>query len=385
MLTSNKGSIGVGRIAGIPLRISYSVIALSTVGAIFLATQILPRLDSLLDLRSRLIIAITAVAAFLGSILAHELGHALVARRFGVATSSIRLWILGGVAALVRQAPTPKAEFWIAVAGPLVNAFLAVALFGLANLPVITQDYPILQTVGFILAATNLILALSNVIPAAPLDGGRILTAWLWWRSGDAERARLTSARCGLVFGTLVFGFGLFEVLRLGRSAGWITVMIGAFLVLAARSEVVGAFLRNKLIRTTPRALMTMYPQSVHHSLPVGQMIPQGADAGTGYPVTRWDHSPIGYVCVEQGEHLDPVETSWTTVGHIMSPAELTPRAWANESIDTIFRRLGESHPLIVIHDPSSGAEIGTLTRRQVQPLLALPDVWGRDKRTVQI
>ncbi len=193
-MTSRATTIPLGRVFGIPVRMSWSVVAVALVGSWLLATDVFPSIDDDLSLRSRLMLAGSGVIFFLGSILAHEFGHALAARRHGIQTSSIRLWIFGGVAALSSPARTPLAEFQIAIAGPGTNAALAGAFTGIAAF---ARQFGAPETITMVaggLAVLNLLLTVTNLVPAAPLDGGKVLTSILWAKTGRPEWARLISA-----------------------------------------------------------------------------------------------------------------------------------------------------------------------------------------------
>src|SRR3712207_6323064 len=168
------------------------------------------------------IAAVLAAVAFLASLLAHELAHALVARRNGVEVEGITLWLLGGVARLRGGARTPGAEFCIAGVGPLTSLVLGLLLMagavlarlaGADGLPVAVLEY---------LAGINVVLAVFNLVPAAPLDGGRVLRAFLWRLRGDAWSSAVTAARAGRFFGFALIALGflqLFTVLRFGGSS----------------------------------------------------------------------------------------------------------------------------------------------------------------------
>jgi Zn-dependent protease len=142
----------------------------------------------------------TAVA-FFATLLAHELGHAVVARRAGLWVEGITLWLLGGVAKLDGEAANPRAELGIAAVGPLISLVLAavaasvVAVSAVAGLPRL-----VVASVAW-LARINLLLAIFNLLPAAPLDGGRVLRGLLWWRTQDRLRSAVVAARMGRLLG----------------------------------------------------------------------------------------------------------------------------------------------------------------------------------------
>jgi len=160
--------------------------------------------------------------ALFGSVALHELGHALMARRFGIDTHHITLYPFGGIAMLSQPPSNPRQELWIALAGPAVN-FLLVGLAGLVALLV-----PIVSTPALIFLILNLVLGVFNLLPAFPMDGGRVLRAWFVVRRGYI--AGTTKAlNVGLVFAWGFIVLGLYDSANL--------LLIGGFLLLAIRSE----------------------------------------------------------------------------------------------------------------------------------------------------
>jgi len=164
-VTVLAASLKLGRVAGISVNLHWSVALI----ALLLGGGLAPPLG--------LAAAAAGVVLFLASILGHELSHALVARRFGVGTRSIELWALGGMARLDRESPSPKAEGWIAAAGPLASIGIAAASLGCWFALDSRGDVPTVAAVLGWLGFINLALALFNLMPGAPLDGGRIVKA----------------------------------------------------------------------------------------------------------------------------------------------------------------------------------------------------------------
>jgi Zn-dependent protease len=377
------GSVPLGRILGIPVRVSWSVVIVSIVGSFVVATNTLPRVDDELGLWIRLLLAVATVALFLASILAHEFGHAIAARRHGISTSSIRLWIFGGVAALSSVARTPKAEFQIAAAGPAVNGTLTLLFAGLtaANRWVDGPGALGLVLVG--LAILNGLLTLTNLIPAAPLDGVRVLTSVLWSRTGRAEQARVISARCGLVLSASVISFGFLEMLRWGRAAGLYTVAIGIFLGVSAQGDLNSAAIRRRLAGSVVADILIRSPRPVHDSLSLSdlhRLVPVG-EPSRSLPVQRWEHETIGYVSTASAGSVAEPDRSWTSVGRVMTRSDLVPRAWTTERVLDALERHGTEQPQMLCIDPASGLPIGTVTPDQFRHLMIRPTFWGNDRR----
>jgi Zn-dependent protease len=376
-----QDSLRLGRIAGITVGLHWTVLGMGALVTAVLAAGVLPTAFPGYPAGARWTAAAAGAVVFGASLLAHELGHALVARRHGVGVDGITLWLLGGLARLDRPAPTPAAEARIALAGPLVSGLIGVVLVAVA---VLTRDAawaPLARAVALWLGLVNVLLAGFNLLPGAPLDGGRVLAAVLWRRSGDAERARLLAGRAGLVLGVTLTAFGLFEVVAWRRVTGVGTAAIGVFLVGAARAEIASAVIRGRLARVTMGEVMSAHPPAVPDSATVEQFLrwPGIACGATVFPVTRWDHRPIGWLSIEHARATGAPEHSWVRVGELMVPDASAARAWATESVDRVLDRLHDRLPhLLIVLDPRSGAICGTVGAAQLGSLFSTPDLWGR-------
>ena len=177
---------------------------------------------------------VTALLLF-GSVLLHELGHSLAALRLGVPVRSITLFMLGGVATIEREPRTAFGSLQVAVAGPLVSLGLAL-LFGL-SIHAISHLQPLLGLMAEELARLNLLLALFNLLPGLPLDGGQILQALVWQVSGSRERGVRVSGACGRLLAWMIMSFGLLLLFRGGSIDSLWLVLIGWFLLGASRSQ----------------------------------------------------------------------------------------------------------------------------------------------------
>ena len=229
-------SIRLGRVSGIPVGLHWSLGVFAALVAANLAQYFFPQFAPGLAGPIYLFAGIAAAFLLAGSILAHELGHALVARRGGVGTDGITLWLLGGVARLTAQPRTPRHAFEIAVAGPLVSVALGAASGALA-LGAYLAGFPalVVALLGY-LGAVNGLLAAFNMIPALPLDGGRALQAWKWSRGGDSDVATIEAAKVGRTIGFVLVGLGLLQ-LGSGFGNGLWTALIGLFVLTQARRE----------------------------------------------------------------------------------------------------------------------------------------------------
>jgi Zn-dependent protease len=228
-------NLKVGRLAGIPIGISPLWLVIVALITVSLGSAYYPQeVDGIAPGAAYLLGLLSALLLF-ASILLHELGHAIVARRRGVAIEGIDLWLLGGVAKMRGTPHTGADELRYAIAGPMVTALIA-ALFAalLAALPATAPDA--LRALISYQLLVNLAILGFNLIPAFPLDGGRLLRAALWARSGDMARATSTAAAIGRGFAVVMIAVGVLMTMA-GAPAGLWFAIIGVFLIFAGRAE----------------------------------------------------------------------------------------------------------------------------------------------------
>jgi Zn-dependent protease/CBS domain-containing protein len=251
------------------------------------------------------------------SLAAHELGHALQARREGVRIEGITLWLLGGVARFAGGFPSAGAELRIALAGPLVSLVFGVVLLSgavLAPLP------PALDGVLHWLGSMNLLLLAFNMIPALPLDGGRVLRAALWARSGDHAAATRSAVAISTVFGRFLVAGGVVLVLLTGALGGLWFALIGWFLLNAAAGE---GMLAADPAHPGPRVADVMVTDlvEVRPGMPVQQFLDDvvATHRHLVYPVVGLD-GPVGLVSFRDALHLRHDQRISTRVEQIMVP-----------------------------------------------------------------
>jgi Zn-dependent protease len=218
--------------------------------------------------------ATAAAGLFFGSLLLHELGHAVQARREGIEIDGIDLWFFGGVAKLSRDSETPGEEVRVAAAGPAVTALIILTCAGVTLLVAngtafwdavllrTTDDVSVGLALAAWLATINTILLVFNLIPAFPLDGGRIARSIAWKVTGDKTRGTVFSARLGQLFGWGLVAYGVFQLLQddNGTINGLWTAMLGFFLAQAAKSAVVQSAVQERLEGITASDLMDREP-----------------------------------------------------------------------------------------------------------------------------
>jgi Zn-dependent protease len=224
--------------------------------------------------------AVSSALLFFVSLIFHELGHAVAARREGIGIESIDLWFFGGIARMSRDTDSPGAEFRVAIAGPLVTvAVVAVCLaIGVATVGwpefwdavVLTQGANVTPALLLLswLALINAVLFVFNMIPAFPLDGGRVARAVAWRVTGDRNRGTRFAATLGQGFAYILIGWGIFRLIT-GDLAGLYTAVLGWFLLQAARGAVVQTAFSERIEGVTVADIMDREPVTIPAELPL--------------------------------------------------------------------------------------------------------------------
>lgn len=231
-----NGSVTVGRIRGVPLRIHWTAPLLVIVIGVGLGSSTLPAWAPGHSSTVYRIAALVGALLLAASLVLHEAAHALLARRAGIEVKDVTVFALGGVTRM-GQATTPRTQGWVAAVGPLTSLLLGGLGFAGA---VLTHDAFHWAVPAAVLAWTgwaNVLLGVFNLLPAAPLDGGRVLQAIVWRLRGDRERAIRVAGRCGQVAGALMVLGGWVEFAKGGAGGLWLTVL-GLFVSMAAYAEV---------------------------------------------------------------------------------------------------------------------------------------------------
>ncbi len=285
------GNFTIGRFGGIEVRLHWSLIVVFALIVWSLADGVFPSENAGLSDGTYLGIAVVAALLFLASILLHELGHSWVARREGIEVDSITLWLFGGVAEFKDRFASSGAEFRVALSGPLVSIGLGVVfvLIALADLPTA------LDAVAAWLGYINLILAAFNLLPASPLDGGRVLHAVLWRAKGDFAWATRVASEIGVGFGYLFIALGLVMFIFQGSFSGAWLAFIGWFLLQGARAEARYFATEEALGGLRVRDLMVRRPVTVEADSTIGRFMDDvaGSHRFTTYPVLDRG-SPVG-------------------------------------------------------------------------------------------
>jgi Zn-dependent protease/CBS domain-containing protein len=277
-------SFNIGRIAGIRISFNWSWLIIFGLIVWSLAVYVFPSQDPNLSTATYAIMSVVTAIFFFASILAHEMGHSIVARRNGMEIDGITLWLFGGVSRFREKFRSPGAEFRIGIAGPLVSLLLGAAFLGLSFIP--SLPTPVDGTL-FWLGYVNLFLLVFNLLPALPLDGGRVFRAALWKARCDFGWATRLAANFGRGFAWLMIAGGIFALLVYGSISGIWLALIGWFLLGAAGNELRHMQASEALAGLHVRDLMTSDPETAHADETIGEFADSlgGRPKHSTYPV----------------------------------------------------------------------------------------------------
>lgn len=373
----------IGRVMGIPIRVHASWFLVFLLVTWTLSTGYLPEsLPGLTPERYWIMGGVAAVLMFL-SVLLHELGHSYVALHYRIPIETITLFIFGGVAHMRKEAPTPRAEFLIALAGPAVSFAIGGLCFLFVELAEAIQQQHALQgwiMLGALLGVVNMQLGCFNLIPGFPMDGGRALRAGLWAWGNDFYRATKQAALVGLVFGVLIGLAGLAIMYgsmsggltpSMTSTGGWIT-LIGTFLFAAALASRRQAVVRESLARIPIRDVMITTVASIPALCTLDEAVnqyfqPQGYG---GFPVVE-DGQLIGLITVSEIQNVPLALWPWRRVEQVMRPLSESMMIGPEGPVMQAMERMVQEgcDRLIVVQD---GEILGLVTHSAIIHFLQL-------------
>jgi Zn-dependent protease len=318
-----RDSLTLGRIAGISFGVNWSWVMVFALIVWTLATGIFPSTNPGHDRSTYIGMAIVAALLFFTSLLMHEFGHALEAKREGVEIEGITLWLFGGVAKFRGMFPSAGAEFRIAIAGPLVSLALGtifVLLAWKASLPEVADG--VAAWLGYI----NLTLLVFNLLPALPLDGGRVLRSALWGASGNLGWATHIAALIGRGFGYLFIVGGVALVIWQSAYSGIWIAFVGWFLLQAAAAEDRTLLVRQALRGLRVRDVVVRDPVTTRPDVTLGEFMDDIAwtTRHATYPVTD-NGRVVGLLPLRCVAEVPRSEWERRTVRECMLPREQVP------------------------------------------------------------
>ena len=379
------GSFRVARVLGIDIRIHISWVFIFFLVLLSLADQFFPASYPQWSQQKTFIVSAVAALLFFVSVLLHELAHAIVALRFKMSVSSITLFLLGGVANLTKEPPSAKAEFFMAAAGPLTS----LAIGGLAFLvqQVVTNNIgrlPALQPVEGVasyLSFINIAVAIFNMIPGFPLDGGRVLRSIIWGLRRDRVVATRVAARGGQLVAGLMVVYGASRVIDGEAISGLWMGLIAYFLYGAASQSLQQERVTAAVGNVRVGQLMTTDFRSAPAGIPIGQLIrdivlPNNLQA---IPIVAHERL-VGLVTIADLRKVEQDQWATTPVDVVMTPVSALATVSSNDELVAALDRFGSGDlPLLPVVDRD--ALVGVLFRESVVGYVRMREMLGVDQR----
>jgi Zn-dependent protease/predicted transcriptional regulator len=369
-----RSTIPLGRWFGVPIGLHYSWFVIAWLMTLSLSSEFAAH-NSGWGPATVWSLAIATALLFFVCIVLHELAHAAVARLGGIPVRGITLFALGGIALIDKEAATPAREFWMAIAGPAASFVLGMACLALANVG--GRVAPAGAASGLVavfgwLAYINVSLALFNLIPGFPLDGGRVLRSIVWAATHDAHRATRIAARVGQVVAFVFIAAGLYSLITRNDFGGLWIAFIGWFLLEGAQAYYVDAPLTTTLRGLSVADVMMRDCASVDADTTLQQFVTDQLLhlLGRCFAVTH-DNQAIGLITLDDVKRVGRDRWNQTTVSQVMRPLRslhpVTPSVSVGDALELMERENVNQLPVI-----SNSHLEGVVTRSYLMQALQL-------------
>jgi len=339
-----RGSLVLGAIRGIPIRIHFTWLIIFGLLSWSLASGYFPQRYPDLPITAYWAKAIIAALFLFASILVHELMHALMAQSLRVPIAGITLFALGGVSEMTREPPSPSAEFKIAIVGPLASMALAGLFWGVWRALERQGPDPSFAAIALYLVGLNTAVAIFNMLPAFPLDGGRVLRALIWGVTKNLQKATYLATRVGRVFAYILISFGAISLFAGAGFQGIWMALIGFFLLQGAQASYTQVVLKEALAGVAVRDIMVKDVVSVPPDLSVkalidGYFLTHGYG---GFPVVD-NGRVVGIVSLGDVKRVSPEAYERVTVRDIMTPLNERLSIAPEDDVSLALQRMSEA------------------------------------------
>jgi Zn-dependent protease/CBS domain-containing protein len=367
-----RGSIVLGAIRGIPIRIHFTWLIIFGLLSWSLASGYFPQRYPDLPITAYWIKAIIAALFLFGSVLVHELMHALMAQSLRVPIAGITLFALGGVSEMKQEPPSPSAEFMIAIVGPLASFVLAGFFWLVWRALEREGPDPSFAAIALYLVGLNTVVAVFNLLPAFPLDGGRVLRSIIWGITKNLKKATYLATRVGRVFAYLLISFGAVSLFAGAGFQGIWMALIGFFLLQGAQASYTQVVLKEALAGIAVRDIMVKEVVTVAPSLSVHELIHDYflTYGYGGFPVVE-NGQVVGLVSLAEVKKVSSTEYDRLTVGEVMVPLSERLIIAPEEDVSVAFQRMAEEElgRLVVME---RGRMLGLVTKTGLSRFLQM-------------
>ena len=364
-----NGNIRIGNLFGIPFFVNPSwflVLGLVT-WSYGSGLAEFPQLTGILPW----FLGLVAALLLFSSVLAHELGHSFVAISQGIPVKSITLFIFGGLATLEKESETPLQAFLVAIAGPLVSVLLFGIFYGIAE--TVPLSLP-LKAIISLVASINLILAVFNMIPGLPLDGGNVLKAIVWKITGNPNKGVIFAGRVGQVIGWVAIALGILSILGISQAGSIWTLLIGTFLLQNAGFAAQSAVVQDKLSQYTARDAIIADSPIVNQSLSLREFVNNyviGKEQWKKFLAVDDDGRLVGAVTTEDLKQFPTSQWNDIYLDELVKPVPEAEAIPADTSLLDVAKLFETKSPreLVVIDD--SNRVLGLLEKASIVDLMA--------------
>lgn len=365
-----EGSWKIGQIMGIPIRLHFSWFVFFGLITLALAKGYFPHERPELPVTTYWLMGTIAASLLFMSVIIHELSHSFIAKKYNIPISSITLFIFGGVAQMKKEPASPKAEFNMAIAGPFSSYVLALIFFLLFKL---FADYPVIKAIASYLFMMNLVLGTFNLIPGFPMDGGRVLRAWLWEKSGDYLSATRKASKAGQRIAIFFIFFG-FITFFAGYAGGIWFILIGWFLYTAAQSSYQQATVRGILAGVKVRDVMASEVITVSSDISLSELVDNYflVHGYGGFPVIDRGKL-IGIISLKEIKEVPKDKWHDTSAKEVMQAFDDSLLLSEDDDVSKILERMIQEDKgrFVVL---SNNKLIGLITRSGIAKYLQIKD-----------
>lgn len=373
----NRQEFDLFKIAGVQIAIDYSWLVIFVLVLWSLSAGYFPEVHPGYPTSEYWTVGIVGTFLFFASIVIHELSHAIVGNSLGQPVKRISLFIFGGMAHLGHEPTDANAELKIAAAGPLTSFVLGVFFFWIPTLFGFRHGHPMWASVFDYLGFINIALGLFNLLPGFPLDGGRILRAAIWARTGDFRRATARAADWGRGIAWGLIALGALEIFAGALVGGLWLIFIALFLKGAASSSYQGIIMEQVLGGARVRDLMVRDPEVIDAGTTVAAAVNEHfAHHGyTGFPVVE-DGRPVGMLAIAQIRDCPAAERAAKRVAEVMKPINQALEIGPDATLAQALRQMSEAETgrLLVIEN---GRLIGLITRSAIAHFIMVRNELG--------
>ncbi|MGC9544542.1 site-2 protease family protein [Streptomyces sp. UG1] len=373
-----KGSVRMGRVLGVPLRIHWTVPVLVVLFGYSLGSRTLPASVPDQSSAAYTVAGLAGALLLVASLLAHEAAHAVTARKKGIEVQSITLWALGGMTAMGRPRRA-GAAFLTAVSGPLVSLLVGAIGIGAGIGLDAVSDWAMPAAVLLWLGWVNVVLCVFNLLPAAPLDGGRVVQAAMWWRTGDRDRAERAAARGGQILGILLIAGGWISVLGGALSGLWLAI-IGFFVLIVANAERQHAKLAPALRGVRAADAMTSPVETCPDWITVQRCVEDVAlqTHHSTLVLTSFDGHPTGLLNIPQLARIRAPQRETLRVRDLATPLPQGSTCAPDDLLEDVLEKLspGVGMHILVMDGPRL---VGIITARDIARIAQRHTLRGDD------